>query len=127
MQLHALNRKSMLYLDIPRLVSERGITSPGKFLQRYGISREVWRYLKDTNKPTISLDLMEKLCLAFNCTPSDLFSWSGAVTHAAGLEKHPLQELRHDTSASLLDKVSMLPAGKLNKLRRMVDELAKEE
>ena len=117
----------MLTLDVPRLLRERGVANHTIFMQSHGISPEVWRHLKYPGKPTISMELMEKLCLAFNCSPNELFCWSGSITKAAELEKHPLQKLRRSSDTSIFDKLSALPAGKLDKLRHMVDELAMEE
>ena len=126
-QFTAINLKTMLYLDIPRLIKERGITNPAGFMRNNNISPEVWRYIKLTERSTISMALMEKLCLAFNCSPDDLFSWSGKIATMPDYEKHPLQKLRRDDSGSIFEKLAKLPAIKIDKLRHMVDELAKEE
>jgi len=65
----------MLKLSLNRLAYVRGIRLTWGWFRKKGFSHWVAAKLMKGNAPSLCFRDMERLCLAFKCTPNDLFSW----------------------------------------------------
>jgi DNA-binding Xre family transcriptional regulator len=65
----------MMYFNFSKLFKLRGISKGTKFLEKHGLSyNQAYRMLYYRSSET-HLKLLEKVCLALNCTPNDLIEW----------------------------------------------------
>jgi len=117
----------MLYYNIKRLLALRGIERPRVFLIKNGFASQTTDNFITNRVVHIKPEQIEKLCVLFNCTPNDLFTWKpdgGAPVP----ENHPLKPLYRDTPAkSIAQLVRDIPAEKLGRLEEMISELKNEE
>ena len=117
----------MLYFDVKRLLKLRGVQRPYTFLAKNGFVSQTAANLANNRVGHIKAEQIEKLCLLLNCEPSDLFSWK-PDGGASVPENHPLKNLYRDKPSERLDEMlRKLPAGKMDKLAEMIEELNKEE
>ena len=113
----------MLKLNVDGLLESRGITKTGVWLAAHGINRNAASRLVGDKAVRIDLVTLEKLCLAFNCTPDELFVW---LPEAGMPEDHPLKKLKlKPKPVNPIDKIKKLPAEKLEKLHSFLEELEK--
>ena len=112
----------MLYLDLRRICSEKGIESLSRYLTKHGFPSYTAGRLVRLDQQRISLDLMERLCKAFYCTPNDLLTIDGAADELpAG---HPLKQLRRtELQTNIAGKLQKLPVEKLEQVRQLIDQL----
>lgn len=62
---------------LKRMMALRDISTPHRYVQKLGIpqgSATAWLHNRNAS---LRLEQLEKLCIALNCTPNDLFSWKG--------------------------------------------------
>ena len=60
--------------SLKRMMALRDISTPHRYVQKLGIpqgSATAWLHNRNAS---LRLEQLEKLCLALNCTPNDLFS-----------------------------------------------------
>ena len=65
----------MLTLNLSRIFKARAIEQPYKFLVTNGFVPFIAHKYKNSKVTQIRVDHIEKLCIALNCTPNDLFEW----------------------------------------------------
>lgn len=114
----------MLVFDLNRALRLRGVEKNYKFLIRIGLSPQTAKTLAKGDALTIKFAHLEKICLALNCTPNDLFDWQpNAVPLVA--ETHSLNSLKRDETAKDLTKLlKEIPMDKFSeKLESIIDEL----
>ncbi len=101
----------MLQLQVKALLLSKGITKPYTWLKKIGICHQ--SAYKLIHKPSlrVPINLIDKICEAAYCTPSDLFVWtpSNAILDN---ENHPLYKLKASQQepinlAALLPKLSL--------------------
>jgi len=114
----------MLTLDLQRLMELREIQNPRGFLVKAGFTyHAAGRLLKSE---LAELRYIEKLCVALNCTPDDLFGWvpDKGMRHAKG---HALEKLAgRKRKGSIVPKLKNLPEDKLEQLHQFIDKLTGE-
>jgi len=122
-----LNSTAMLYLNLERVLNQKGITNHSIFLQQIGIKGYVVRRMLKVNPTRIDIDLLWILCKELNCTPNDLFSVKASA--APNLQaKHALKNLvREKQAAPISRKLVNLPLDKLAQVQELVDKLVGEE
>ena len=65
----------MLTFDLNRLFQIRGIKTKMSYLMQKGFTHSKAQTLTSGRFKTIKVKDIEKLCLTFNCTPNDLFTY----------------------------------------------------
>ena len=113
----------MLTLDLRRIMADRGIDYPVRYLQKHGISDYIASRLMRGKVASPGADTLEKLCIALNCTPAELFRWepdAGMILPPS----HALHKLVYKEDAGALVKsLRELPPEKLDELREFVKGL----
>jgi DNA-binding Xre family transcriptional regulator len=112
----------MLLLDLSRVMSDRGITHPSRFLREHGFSYHIIHRLLHGKLTSTSFATLEQLCLVLHCTPADLFTWQqpASLEVSAG---HPLHKLKVQQRQNLASQIGQLPPDKLDALRDFVGGL----
>ena len=115
----------MLKFNVKRMFAVRGIEKTTGFLVKLGMSYpRASRYLK-LRTGTFKVRDVEKLCLALNCTPNELFEWQPDANTVLP-EAHSLNALTRDSKAqNLQEMVKDVPADKLALIERFLNELKK--
>lgn len=111
----------MLKYNFDRLFKTKGITKPFSYLKQAGFSASFATKIRNNRVNTLTLDIMEQLCLKLACTPNDLFDW--APNQGQDLEQsHPLFELqrRKDKIEDLYKTLNELPFAKLEEVQRLI-------
>ena len=111
----------MLSYHIKHLFKARNIKYPAKHLMEYGISYNVANRIVAGQLDKISLDIMERLCCAFNCTPNDIYSYT-PNTDADKNEMNALLKLiKKDTEIDNLGNIlRSLPLDKLKEIEEVL-------
>ena len=115
----------MLIYNLRRVFALRGIVQPYKFLVDNGIpSASATNMLR--NYPIVfKVKSLEKLCVALNCTPNDLFEWrDGKDTPLP--ENHSLNTLRREAARKISEMVGDLPLEKMKEVEDFLESLRKE-
>ena len=66
----------MLQYNLNALFKLRNIKEPSRFLTKQGISANIAHRLTTGQYDKISLQILEKLCRALNCTPNDIYRFT---------------------------------------------------
>jgi DNA-binding Xre family transcriptional regulator len=110
----------MVQLNLQRIFKARGIDQPYKFLVRSGFVPFTAHKYKNGKVEHIRLDHIEKLCVALNCTPNDIFEWTPDDL-LDDRDNHPLQKIRtRQKQASLNQLLSTMPLEKLEEIEKML-------
>ncbi len=108
----------MLLLDIPRILAEKGIANPKKFLIGLGFYPQAATAILRGKRVRIDRDQIEKMCVALHCTPNELFSWQpGDATVEAG---HPMRALIREKQPPITDLLLGLSPEKLEAVRALI-------
>lgn len=118
---------SVLYLDLKRILGDRGITeNPIHFLRRAGFTDHMANKLYYNKIDGTSYRNLEKLCIALTCSPNELFSWQAGEGQSLPAN-HPLQKRKPSAEAGTLGKaIRELPPDQLEELRQFVKGLKSE-
>lgn len=109
-----------LKFDVKRMLKARNVLHPATFLIRAGISNASAINLLKNRLGGIKWEQLQKICIALNCTPNDLFTYTGNPSDLP--VGHELNGLIRTPVESLQDKLLKLPANKLEKLRKMIED-----
>lgn len=103
----------------------RGIEKTTAFLVKLGMDPSTAsRFLKSKSQ-FVKIKDIEKLCIALNCTPNDLFDWKPSNDTVLP-ETHSLHALnRGDKVKKLQQIVKDIPADKLTEIEDLLAELKK--
>lgn len=115
----------MLKFNPKQMFLMRGIEKTTNFLVRLGYSYPTASKFLKSKSSFVKLKDIEKMCLALNCTPNDLFEWQ-PDTNSTVAESHALYALKKEQQMSVRQLVKDLPVEKLSKLHEFIDELKKE-
>lgn len=115
----------MLKFNPKNVFSLRGIEKTTAFLVKLGMGYPTAsRFLKSKSQFVKVRDI-EKLCVALNCTPNDLFEWQADANKTLP-ETHSLNALhRGGTTKNLQQMIKDVPADKLALVESLLDELKK--
>ncbi len=116
----------MLYLNLQRILSQRGITSPNQLLIKYGFTPFTASRILNNKAAGLSNAQLEKLCLALRCTPNDLYAWEKPVDESVAKD-HPLHALvPKPQRLDMVQQLRELPLDKLEQVRQFIEALPKE-
>lgn len=104
----------------------RGIEKTTNFLVRLGYSYPTASKFLKSKSSFVKLRDIEKICLALNCTPNDLFDWQPDANTVIS-ESHALHSLKKEKTPSVVQMVKDLPVEKLSKLHDIINDLKNEE
>lgn len=113
----------MLKFNPKKIFALRGIEKTTAFLVKIGMSYSTAsRYLK-SNSQLVKIKDIERLCVALNCTPNDLFEWKMGNDTVLP-ETHSLNNLQTVGKAkNLQELVKDIPSDKLRLIESLLNEL----
>lgn len=113
----------MLVFNQKKVLAMRGVDKIIGYLVKIGFTYQAAnRYLRSNSKNVKVADI-ERLCLALNCTPNDLFEWRQDANTVVA-ENHALRGLEADgEQKNLQQMVKDIPAEKLKKIEELLEEL----
>lgn len=115
----------MLRLDIKGILQDRQIIHPSAFLMKQGFSQYTANRIINNKIKSISFRHLEKLCVIFHCTPTELFVWQ-PDGKASKNRSQPVQQLAPAIYKPLLpDNFHQLPKEKIIAVRQSIDEVLK--
>lgn len=113
----------MLKFNPGKIFSLRGIEKTTAFLVRLGMGYPTAsRFLKSKSQ-FVKIKDIEKLCVALNCTPNDLFEWTPDEKTILP-DGHSLNALhKGGERKNLQQMVRDIPSGKLDRIEALLNEL----
>lgn len=111
----------MLKVNILRVCDIRSINKPLSFFRNHGFSSASATRIAGGYMNSFSLETVEKLCLALNCTPNDLLEWVPPKDMAANTA-HSLNALKrnNDSLATFTQLINGVPLDKLEKIHEII-------
>ncbi len=113
----------MLYLNITRIATLRGIGNTTQFLIQNGFSRSIANRILKRADSYIKFSHIEKICLLLHCTPNDLLQWRPDAKMPVQ-PNEPLNALIHPQAQDLLN---FLQNADINKLSLAFKEENKQQ
>lgn len=115
----------MLKYNLKRLITNRAVLQPVGYLKKFGITKQTASRIVGGRFATLKLSQLENLCIAFNCTPNDLFEYT--PDDKIKTQNHPLTTLiRNEQSKKVQEILNDIPIDKLSAFTNKIDELKKE-
>ena len=114
----------MLKFNVKRAFALRGIERMTGFLVKLGMTYpRASRFLK-TESGLIKIKDIERLCVALNCTPNDLFEWLPEASKTILPETHSLNALRKTKETPPLQQMLRdVPSDRLGELEEFIEQL----
>lgn len=117
----------MLIYNLRRIFTLRGIDKPHTFLVKNGFSPSTASNMLAYYPVVFKVKSLEKLCIALNCTPNDLFEWKPSENSDIA-ENHPLRSLvKEKAPPPIAQMVKDLPVEKLSELEAIINGLKNAE
>jgi len=117
----------MLIYNLRRILNLRGIDKPHAFLVKNGFAASTASNMLAYYPVVFKVKALEKLCIALNCTPNDLFEWRPSEKTVIS-ENHPLKALvKEKVPSSITEMVKDLPVEKLCELEAIINGLKSTE
>lgn len=116
------NNCIMIQLKVKKLLKLRGIDKPMKFLLENGFTYSVAYSIYNLRCNSISLNNVEKLCVALSCTPNDLLEYLPSKDSPLP-DSHPLNKLKHADTFNLFDITKDIPNYKIPELKSAIEEV----
>ena len=113
----------MLYLDLRRILNDKGIEKHNTFLQKLGIPAYTASKLLHNNVTSVNLTYISRICVGLNCTPAELFTWKDDArdTLPAG---HALQKLKlPENKSSIAGRIRQLAPEQMEQLKDYLENL----
>ena len=115
----------MLKYNLNRIIKTRMVQQPVGYLKQHGFPKQTAQRLLSGRFKILTTKQMEKLCLAFNCTPNDLIEWTQDDEKLLQ-QKPALQQLiRSEEPFGLTDIAKEIPFNKLKNFTREIEEIKK--
>jgi DNA-binding Xre family transcriptional regulator len=116
----------MLKLNIIELAQSRGIKNLTAHLMNFGFTYQPAFRLSSGKTKSLPVPNIEKLCLALNCTPSDLFTFTPSQSKPLPAS-HPLLTLvPKEKIVNLQNFTDEIPASKLADFSQKLEQLKSE-
>lgn len=110
----------MLIFNPKRMMDRRQIDKPHRELVKAGIAPSTATNLLNYHNFRVSVEVMEKICLALNCTPNDLFEWRSRTNESIP-ENHALNSLKPaEKPENLSELIKNIPVEKLSQIDEFV-------
>jgi DNA-binding Xre family transcriptional regulator len=115
----------MLIYNLRRILALRGIDKPHAFLVKNGFAASTASNMLRYYPVVFKVKALEKLCVALNCTPNDLFEWRDKGEDLP--ENHSLNSLRKAAvTMKFSDIVKDLPLEKMREVESFLENLKKQ-
>src|SRR5688500_7198263 len=115
----------MLKFNPKKIFALCGIEKTTNFLFKMGFSYPQASAYLNSESRFVKIKDIERLCLALNCTPNDLFEWQ-AENEAVLPENHSLNALTGSGEAkNLQELIRDIPSDRLARIESLLDELKK--
>lgn len=111
----------MLKLSLVRAWQLRGVRRHSQFLRDLGFAPSSVKGFLHGTAAQIRYEQLEKLCVALNCTPNDLFEWQPDERRQIA-PNHSLNNLKKKNLAQMLNDI---PLEKFEQIETLFDELQK--
>jgi len=111
----------MLYFNIPKLFKLRNISKPRIFLSQNGFTYSQAKNLATYRRSNISVNVVEKLCLALNCTPNDLLEWIPSKDSQVP-ENHPLHALKPSETLDLDELLKDIAPSQIPQIKKAIQQ-----
>ena len=112
----------MLTFNINRLLKIRGVEKPYAYMVASGFSSDFSVRIIKNKTRRMDLNMVERLCELFRCTPNDLIEWEPSPEQAA-VENHPLKPLeRAKKVEGLTQLLNSVPLDKLEEIESLIKE-----
>lgn len=116
------NNEIMLKFNPKKMMAMRGIEKTTAFLVNLGMGYPAASVFLKSKSQSVKINTIEKLCLALNCTPNDLFEWTPDKNTVVP-ESHSLFALEKSGSQSIQQLVKDIPSDKLKLIESLLEEL----
>jgi hypothetical protein len=116
----------MLIYNLRRVLALRGIDKPHAFLVKNGFPPSSASNMLSFYPVVFKVKALEKLCIALNCTPNDLFEWRASGDSVIP-ENHSLKTLVKEKASPIAEMVKDLPVEKLSELEAIINGLKSAE
>lgn len=112
----------MLNYNVDALFAARNIKYRAKFLMEHGISYNLANRIVSGQYDKMSLEVMEQLCRAFNCTPNDIYLYVPEKEEDKN-NLNALMKLAHDPAkvTQVNSMMGSLPLDKLYELAEIIN------
>ncbi|HCY75479.1 MAG TPA: hypothetical protein DHV28_06120 [Ignavibacteriales bacterium] len=115
----------MLKYNLKRLINNRAVFQPVGYLQKFGFTKYTASRIYGGHFSSLKLSQIEKLCIAFNCTPNDLIEY--IPDDKIKTLNHPLTTLIRNQEAKKVNEIFKdIPVDMLSDFTNRIDELKKE-
>ncbi|HQU83039.1 MAG TPA: helix-turn-helix transcriptional regulator [Pyrinomonadaceae bacterium] len=113
----------MLKFNPKRIFDMRGIYKTTNFFVKLGFGyAKASRFLENKSQ-FVKIKDIEKICIALNCTPNDLFEWKPDANTVLP-ETHSLNALeKREQTKNLQELVKDIPSHKLALIEQLLNEL----
>lgn len=109
------------------MMERRQIQKPHRELVKTGIAPSTATNLLNYHNVRVTVEHIEKICLALNCTPNDLFEWRSKANESIP-ENHALNSLKpSETTENLSELMKTIPVEKLSQIDEFVRNLRESE
>lgn len=112
----------MLIINLKRVMRLRGVEKRSKLLVALGMAPATARNFLAGDAQRIQLEHLEKICLALNCTPNDLFEWHPSPPQNINPETRALNKLNRQ-GEDLGQLLGSLPLEKFEQIMDIMQEL----
>ena len=113
----------MLKINIHRVCQVRNIERPFSFFKTHGFTTSSATRMASGKLNGFSLESIEKLCLAINCTPNDLLEWVPSKNTNVS-SNHSMNALRRNEAllATFTQLVNDASFDKIEKIQEMIQK-----
>jgi DNA-binding Xre family transcriptional regulator len=115
----------MLYINLRKILADRGIGLPIPFLERAGLARYTAKKMLGKDNKYLGLEHAERICLALNCSPNELLEWRPDPNMNVAAD-HPLHKLR-PKEQSLSQQLRQLTPDELEAVQQFIGTLKNDK
>jgi len=114
----------MLIFNPKRILAMRGVDRMFNFLCKIGFIQTTAYNLSRGKVRSIKIEHIQRLCIALNCTPNDLFEWTPGAESDLPAE-HPLNSLVREDSKPVNIRAMLrdIPVEKLPEIENLLKGL----
>ena len=113
----------MIVLNLQRIAHQKGIARPYTALRAMGVTHRMASYYMNGHYKLLKLTDLEKICLAWHCTPNDLLQWVKLPANPNLAPGHPLNEIvRTDAEVNVNQMLLKASPEKLKEVQRLLNE-----
>jgi DNA-binding Xre family transcriptional regulator len=113
----------MLKFNVKKIFALRGIEKTTAFLVNLGMGYPAASRFLRAKSPYVKIRDIEKVCIALNCTPNDLFEWT-ADAKTVLPATHSLNALQKgENTRNLQEMIKDIPSDKLRLIETLLNEL----